>query len=50
MAGQKERYYSDYIEKRYNNYSEAIFWAYFIYDYKESCYIYYSEIPEQKTE
>src|SRR5256714_3192031 len=43
-----ERYHSDCIEQRYNNYSEAMFWACFTYDYKGPCYIYYPETAEQK--
>jgi hypothetical protein len=43
-----EKYYPDYIEQRYNNYSEAMFWGCFIYDHKGPCYIYYLETEEQK--
>ena len=30
----EERYYKDCIEQRYNNYSEAMFWECFTYNYK----------------
>jgi hypothetical protein len=43
-----ERYHPDVIERRYNNYSEAMFWGCFSYDYKGPCHIYYKEIAEQK--
>jgi hypothetical protein len=43
-----ERFHKDCIERRYNNYSEAMFWACFTYNYKGPCYIYYPETPEQK--
>ena len=43
-----EQYYPDYIKQRYNNYTEAIFQVYFMYDYKGPCHIYYKEIVEQK--
>jgi hypothetical protein len=43
-----ERYHPDVIERRYNNYSEAMFWGCFSYDYKGPCYIYYKETEEQK--
>jgi len=45
-----ERYHEDCIEVRYNNYSEAIFWGCFIYDYKDPCYIYYPETTDQREE
>lgn len=45
-----EEYHPDVIERRYNNYSEAMFWGCFIYDYKGPCHIYYPETPEQKAE
>jgi hypothetical protein len=41
-----ERYHPDYIERRYNNYTEAIFWACFTYDCKGPCHIYYKETVE----
>jgi hypothetical protein len=41
-----ERFYPDCIEQRYNNYSEAMFWGCFTYDYKGPCYIYYPETLE----
>jgi hypothetical protein len=44
-----KRFHKNCIERRYNNYSEAMFWACFIYDYKGPCHIYYPETPEQKT-
>lgn len=50
MAGQEERYHPDCIERRYNNYSEAMFWACFTYDHKGPCHIYYPETPEQRAE
>ncbi|KAH8771524.1 hypothetical protein BGZ57DRAFT_711307, partial [Hyaloscypha finlandica] len=43
-----ERYYPDYIERRYNNYMEAMFWACFTYDCKGPCHIYHKEMVEQK--
>lgn len=49
MVGEEERYHPDCIERRYNNYSEAMFWACFTYDYKGPCYIYYPETHEQKA-
>jgi hypothetical protein len=49
MKGQIERYHPDCIERRYNNYSEAMFWACFTYDHKGPCHIYYDETSEQKT-
>jgi hypothetical protein len=50
MAGQEERYHPDCIKRRYNNYSEAMFWACFTYDHKGPCHIYYPETAEQKAE
>ena len=44
-----ERYYPDYIERRYNNYSEAMFWGCFTYDYKGPYHIYYPKTLEQKA-
>ena len=38
-----ERYHPDVIERRYNNYSEAMFWGCFSYDYKGPCHNYYKE-------
>ena len=49
MAGQEERYHPDYIKRRYNNYSEAMFWAYFTYNHKGPCHIYYPKTKEQKA-
>jgi hypothetical protein len=43
-----ERYHIDCIERRYNNYSEAMFWGCFTYDCKGPCHIYYKETDEQK--
>ena len=37
-----ERYHPHVIERRYNNYSEAMFWGCFSYDYKGPCHIYYN--------
>jgi hypothetical protein len=44
----EDRYYLDYIERRYNNYIEAMFWGSFMYDFKGLCHIYYKETEEQK--
>ena len=44
----EERFYKDVIERRYNNYSEAMFWGCFSYDYKGPCHVYYKETPAQK--
>jgi hypothetical protein len=35
-----ERYDPDCIEVRYNNYSEAMFWGTFSYDFKGPCHVY----------
>ncbi len=43
-----ERYHKDCIERRYNNYTEAMFWGCFTYDYKGPCHIYHKETTEQK--
>jgi hypothetical protein len=43
-----ERYHPDCIERRWNNYSEAMFWGCFTYDFKGPCHIYYLETEEQK--
>ena len=43
-----ERYYLNVIERRYNNYLEAMFQGCFSYDYKGPCHIYYKETEEQK--
>jgi hypothetical protein len=43
-----EQYHPDVIEQQYNNYSEAMFWGCFLYDYKGPCHIYYKETEEQK--
>jgi hypothetical protein len=43
-----ERYYPDCIERHFNNYSEAMFWGCFTYDYKGPCHIYYPETEAQK--
>jgi hypothetical protein len=48
LAGQEERYHPDYIEHMFNNYSEAMFWGYFTYDFKGPYHIYYLETDEQK--
>jgi hypothetical protein len=45
-----EQYHPDCIERRYNNYSEAMFWGCFTYDHKGPCHIYYPETPEQREE
>jgi hypothetical protein len=50
MVGDEERYHPDCIERRFNNYSEAMFWACFTYDYKGPCHIYYPETEEQKKD
>jgi hypothetical protein len=44
----EDRYYPDYIKRWYNNYTEAIFWGSFIYNFKGLCHIYYKETEEQK--
>lgn len=44
----EDRYYLDCIERRYNNYTEAMFWGCFTYDCKGPCYIYHKETEEQK--
>jgi hypothetical protein len=44
-----EQYHKDCIEQWYNNYSKAMFWGCFIYDYKGPCYVYYPETEEQKA-
>jgi nitrogen regulatory protein PII-like uncharacterized protein len=46
----EDRYYPDYIDRQYNNYTEAMFWGCFTYDYKGLCYIYYKETEEQKED
>jgi len=48
MVGESERYHPDCIERRYNNYSEAMFWGCFTYDHKGPCHIYYPETPAQQ--
>jgi hypothetical protein len=45
-----ERHHNDCIDCRYNNYSEAMFWGCFTYDYKGPCYIYYPKTEFQKVE
>ena len=42
-----EKYHRDCIERQYNNYSEAMFWSCFTYDFKGPCHIYYPETLEQ---
>ena len=42
----EDRYHPDCIERRYNNYTEAIFWGCFTYDFKGPCHIYYKETEE----
>jgi hypothetical protein len=44
----EDRYHPDCIERRYNNYTEAMFWGSFTYDFKGPCHIYYKETEEQK--
>ena len=44
----EERYHPDIIERRYNNYSEAMFWGCFSYDHKGPYHVYYKETDEQK--
>jgi len=44
-----ERYHKDCIDRRYNGYSEAMFWGCFTYDSKGPCHIYYPETSEQKA-
>lgn len=48
LVGDEERHYPDCIERRYNNYTEAMFWGCFTYDCKGPCHIYYKETEEQK--
>lgn len=48
LIGDEERYHPDYIKRRYNNYSEAMFWGCFTYDCKGPYHIYYKETEEQK--
>jgi hypothetical protein len=48
QALREDRYHLDCIERRYNNYIEAMFWGCFTYDCKGPCHIYYKEIEEQK--
>jgi len=43
-----ERYNPDCIEVRYNNYSEAMFWGCFSYDFKGPCHVYYPETANEK--
>jgi hypothetical protein len=43
-----KRYHPDVIKRQYNNYSEAMFWDCFSYNYKGPCHIYYKETEEQK--
>ena len=50
MVGKNEWYHKNVIKQQFNNYSEAIFWGCFIYDYRGPCYIYYPETLEQKEE
>lgn len=42
----EDRYYPDCIDRRYNNYTEAIFWGCFTYNCKGPCHIYYKETEE----
>jgi hypothetical protein len=46
IMGDEERYHPDCIERRYNNYTEAMFWGSFTYDCKRPCHIYYKEIEK----
>jgi hypothetical protein len=50
IVGDKERYHPDCIERRHNNYSEAMFWGSFTYDYKGPCHVYLKETEEQRAE
>ena len=43
-----ERYNPDCIEVRYNNYSEAMFWGCFSYDFKGPCHVYHPETTDEK--
>jgi hypothetical protein len=45
-----ERFHKDCIDQRYNNYSEAMFWGCFTYDFKGPCHIYYPETESQKAD
>ncbi len=42
-----ERYSPDCIEVRYNNYSEAMFWGCFSYDFKGPCHVYHTETAKE---
>jgi len=46
IVGDLERYHPNYIKRRHNNYTEAMFWGCFIYNAKGPCYIYYKETEE----
>lgn len=43
-----EQYNPDCIEVRYNNYSEAMFWGCFSYDFKGPCHVYHPETTDKK--
>jgi hypothetical protein len=43
-----ERYNPDCIEVRYNNYSEAMFWGCFSYDFKGPSHVYHPETADEK--
>jgi hypothetical protein len=44
----EDRNHPDCIEVRYNNYSKAMFWGYFSYNFKGPCYVYYPETAKEK--
>jgi hypothetical protein len=50
IVGDEERYHPDCIKRRYNNYSEAMFWGCFTYDCKGPCYVSLKETEEQREE
>jgi hypothetical protein len=45
----EDRFKPDCIEVRYNNYSEAMFWGSFSYNYKGLCHVYNAETIVQKA-
>lgn len=46
----EERYNPDCIEVRYNNYTEAMFWGCFSFDFKGPCHVYVKESATEKRE
>jgi hypothetical protein len=45
----EDKYHEDCIKVRYNNYSEAMFWGTFSYDYKGPYYVYLKETKAEKA-